>query len=209
MAILANQKLHIAHALAKDTNGRAKEVEAKAHATEEKGASVASWAIQDYKNFENFKSKVGEAIYDAYLKGFTECNEKVFEAFSGLDLQSIIIEIEEQEEEEEVKGKTEAKIDNETLIIKAEEAKTIIAVDIEATKDVEQPKEVEFSEVAKMDKISAAMEVIEKAWIEEATEGNASIWETIEQVMVEMEAIINTVVEAMKSGSVLSLTLGN
>lgn len=112
IVILANQRLGLAHAIAKDNNNRAKEVEAKACTVKEKVtliASVASLAIKNFKNSEDFKNGVGEAIYNAYLKGFTMCKVKVSEAFSGLDLQDIIAEDEEQEEED-VKVKTRPKL---------------------------------------------------------------------------------------------------
>lgn len=57
MAMLTNQRLDVADTIAKDIDRRAKEAEAKAHATEEKVASVASHAIEDYKIFEDIKSE--------------------------------------------------------------------------------------------------------------------------------------------------------
>lgn len=72
-------------------------------------ASVASRAVEEFKGLEDFKSKVGEATYDAYLKGFAKWKEKVSKAFSHLDLLDNIIEVGEQEKEEEGEAEVEAK----------------------------------------------------------------------------------------------------
>lgn len=70
---------------------KVKAVEDKVKVTE----AEASRAIESYKNFEDFKSEVEEATYDAYLKGFIECEAKVFEAFFSLDLQDIVTKVKE------------------------------------------------------------------------------------------------------------------
>lgn len=112
--------------LAKETNRRAKDDEAKVHSIEEKVALVASHAIEDFKNLEDFNIKVGEVVYDAYLKGFTKCNVKVSGAFSNFDLWGIIAEDKEEEEEIEVEDENEAT--DKTLIAKVKEAKVMAAV---------------------------------------------------------------------------------
>lgn len=71
---------------------------AKTLTMDEKSVSTVSLAIKDYKGLKDFQ--VGEAIYNAYLKGFAECKAKVFEAFSGLDLQGIKVDTGEEREEE-------------------------------------------------------------------------------------------------------------
>lgn len=65
--MVANQRLDAIHIIAKDTYQRAKEAEAKAQAAKEK---AASHAIENYKHTKEFKDEVGEAIINAYLKGF-------------------------------------------------------------------------------------------------------------------------------------------
>lgn len=101
--MVANQRLDAVHVIAKDTDRRAKEAEAeaKAQATKEKVALAASRTIEDFKNSEDFKDKVGEAILDDYLKGFAKYKAKVSAAHFGLDLKNIIALAEEQEGEEE------------------------------------------------------------------------------------------------------------
>lgn len=66
--MVANQRLDAVHAIAKDIDRRAKEAEAKAQTIEEKAVSVTSHTIKNFKNSEDFKDKVGEAILNAYLK---------------------------------------------------------------------------------------------------------------------------------------------
>lgn len=66
---LANQMLDIMLGLAKEADQRAKETEAKASTMKEKIELVKSRAIKDFKNLEDFKIEVEEAVYDAYLKG--------------------------------------------------------------------------------------------------------------------------------------------
>lgn len=73
---------------------------------------------------------MGEATYDAYLRGFTEYTK----AFLGLDLQGIVAEIQEQEGEEEVKGETKDEVVDEALIIKVEEVEAVATIETEATK---------------------------------------------------------------------------
>lgn len=48
-------------------------------------------AIKEYRKSEDIKGKVDEAIYDAFLKGFAKCMEKVTKAFPNLNLKSIVI----------------------------------------------------------------------------------------------------------------------
>lgn len=69
---------------------RVEVAKAKAQAAEAKVALVGTWAIDEYKKSEDFKGEVGEAAYDAFLKGFTKCKGKVIKAFSDLDLGNII-----------------------------------------------------------------------------------------------------------------------
>lgn len=59
------------------------------------------------------------------MKGFIKCKAKVFEAFFGLDLWAIVLEVEEQEEEEEV----------EVLTMKVEMVEAKGTKEIETTKD--------------------------------------------------------------------------
>lgn len=72
--------------MTKEANWGAKGGEAKASTIEVKVALAVSCAVEDFKGSKDFKSEVGKAVYDAYLKGFTKCKAKIFEAFSGLDL---------------------------------------------------------------------------------------------------------------------------
>lgn len=78
-----------------------KVAEDRAKAIETKAASVTSQAVEDYRTSKDFKEEVGGAIYDAYLKGFTEYRLKVSRAFSNLDLKDIIVEGKEQEDDKE------------------------------------------------------------------------------------------------------------
>lgn len=106
---MANQRLNAELDLAKDADRRAKEAKAKAHAIEEKMALEASHAIKDFKSLEDFKTEVGEAMFDAYLKGFAECKMNVLKAFFGLDLQGIIADARVEGDEEESEAEAEAK----------------------------------------------------------------------------------------------------
>lgn len=69
-ANLDNQRLGAALDRVEDADQKAKEVDAKAHATDEKVALAMPYAITDFKNLEDFKAEVGEAINDAYPKDF-------------------------------------------------------------------------------------------------------------------------------------------
>lgn len=62
--------------LAKEANWRAKEAEVKTPAVKEKATLVVSCAIENFKGLGDFKNELGEALYDAYLKGFAECKAK-------------------------------------------------------------------------------------------------------------------------------------
>lgn len=137
----------------------------------EKTASAASHAIEDFKSLEDFKIEVGEAMYDAYLKGFVEFKAQVSKAFFDLDLQGIIAETEEQEEEEEVKTEVGVEAFDKTSIAKAKEVKVATTMEIMATEGGEELEEFVAEATTKKDKLSVIVEVIKKAGIEEETTG--------------------------------------
>lgn len=77
--------------------------------------STIAWAMKKHKESKDFKNNAAEAGVDTYIFGFNDCNNKVAQAYSKLDLSSIfvdraILEKEEGEEEaiaEEENGRVE------------------------------------------------------------------------------------------------------
>lgn len=171
--------------LAKDADRGAKEVEAKAHAMEEKIVSTASRAIEDFKSSEDFKTEVGDAVYNVYMKGFIECKAKVSKAFSGLNLRGFIANAGD-EGEEESEAETEAKTSKKVLVTKLEETRTVAITEIMVAEGAEEPMEIMAKIVTEKDKLSVMMEmmeVIKRVGIEEEIVGFVSMLEAIAQVV--------------------------
>lgn len=89
-----------------ETEERDEATKPKVQAAEEAVASVGAQAVEEFKKLMEFRAKVGEATYDAFLKEFIECKGKDAEAFPNLDLKDIVAKEPEDQEEEENGAKT-------------------------------------------------------------------------------------------------------
>lgn len=182
--------------MAWEAEERAEAPKAKAWVAEEKVASVGTQAFEGYKKSAKFRDEVGEATYDAFLKGFAKCKGKVYQAFLDLDLKSIMDEeLEQQEDEEE-----EAKEVEVAPVVK------IKKVEIEKTREIKVIEDVSRADIRVTKKVDIGIREVAgpiKKVTTTRTEGVASVSEVVSKVMAEMKAIISVAIEAFKASSTL------